>query len=294
MRHDRIHWMCIDPASKDISLYQSDIDETIRDRDVSSIDLTTVFTEHQRKTLSKESPTPMYFQLYSLLKGCIVDGTFEDGTRLPTEKELSDEFSISRITAKRSLDELAAEGLVERRRGKGTHVTYRYKQQPVHAPLTGMLQEIETMALSTRAILLDCEMLQPPRAIREEFELEGDEPLLYLARIRERDGLSFGYYKSWTHGVQLPKNPKIFETTPRLKYFRENGLVITHVKQTIRAVGAAPDAAEALGVDIGSPLLSLRRRSFNQVGKGEHLMDYLEVFYHPDRFQYRMDLTLDP
>jgi len=263
------------------------------DKDVSSVELKEVFTEKQRQTLSKDSPTPMYFQLYRLLKTSIVDGTFRDGARLPTEKELSDEFSISRITAKRSLDELAAEGLVERRRGKGTHVTYRYRQQPVHAPLTGMLEEIESMALNSRAILLDCDMLQPPRWLREEFDLGDSDTLLYLARIRERDGLRFGYYTSWTHGVRKPKNPKIFEKTPRLKYFREHGLEITHVKQTIRAVGAGPDAAEALGVDPGSPLLSLRRRSYNQVGDGEHLMDYLEVVYHPERFQYRMDLTLD-
>lgn len=260
---------------------------------MSDIDLSAVFTEHQRRTLSKDAPTPMYFQLYSLLKGCIKDGTFPHGARLPTEKELSDEFDISRITAKRSLDELAAEGLVERRRGKGTHVTYRYQQQPVHAPLTGMLEEIETMALSSRAILLDCAMVEPPRPIREEFGLDDNQRLLYLARIRERDGLRFGFYKSWTHGVKKPRNPKILEKTPRLKYFRDNGLVITHVTQTIRAVAADRDAASALGVDVGSPLLSLRRRSYNQAGDEERLVDYLEVFYHPERFQYRMDLTLD-
>ena len=68
-----------------------------------------------------------------------------------------------------------------------------------------------------------------------------------------------------------------------------------HVRghEELRAVGAAPDAADALGVEVGSPLLALRRRSYNQVDGGEHLMDYLEVFYHPERFQYRMDLTLD-
>jgi len=256
------------------------------------VDLSKVFNQKQRATLSKNSPTPMYFQLYNLLKTCIVNGTFPDGSRLPSEKELSLQFAISRITAKRSLDELAAEGLVVRRRGKGTHVTYTYKQQPVHAPLDGMLQEIETMALNSRAILLECEMIEPPRMIREEFGLSDRERLLYLARIRERDGLRFGYYKSWTHGVEKPRNPKTFESTPRLTYFRNKGLEITHVKQTIRAVGAAPDAAEALGVDLGSPLLSLRRRSYNHNGKGEHLIDYLEVFYHPERFQYRMDLTL--
>lgn len=255
--------------------------------------LESIFSAKQRQILSKDSPTPMYFQLYQLLKTCIQDGTFTNGTRLPTEKELSEEFEVSRITAKRSLDELAAEGLVERRRGKGTHVIYRYRPKPVRAPLTGMLEEIETMALSSRAIVLDCEMLQPPQSIRDEFGIEPGETLLYLARIRERDGLRFGYYKSWTHGVSKPRRPKTLERTPRLAYFRDHGLVITHVTQTIRAVGAEADAAEALGVSVGSPLLHLRRRSYLQTNGEERLVDYLEVYYHPERFQYRMDLTVD-
>jgi GntR family transcriptional regulator len=256
-------------------------------------ELLSIFSEKQRQTLSKESPTPLYFQLYQLLKNCILDGTFANGMQLPTEKQLSTEFGISRITAKRSLDELSEEGLVERHRGKGTHVIYKYKPQPVHAPLVGMLQEIESMARNSTAVVLDSDMLQPPQRIRDEFGLNTGETALYLARVRERDGLRFGYYTSWTIGVQLPKNPRIFEYTPRLAYFRENGLEITHVTQTLKAVGAQADAAEALGVEPGSPLLSLTRRSYNQANDEEHLMDYLQVLYHPDRFQYRMDLTID-
>jgi len=212
---------------------------------------------------------------------------------LPTEKHLSAEFGISRITAKRSLDELAAEGLVERHRGKGTHVIYQYKPSPVRAPLVGMLQEIESMARNSRARVLDGAMLQVPQLIRDEFGLEAGDTALYLERVREREGLVFGYYTSWTVGVKKPRNPKIFEKTPRLSYFRQNGLEITHVMQTISAVGASTEAAEALGVEPGSPLLSLTRRSYNLVDDEEKLMDYLQVLYHPERFQYRMDLTVD-
>ena len=255
--------------------------------------LESVFTEKQKKLLSKESPTPLYFQLYKLLKTCILDGTFPKGAQLPTEKQLSREFSISRITAKRSLDELAEEKLVERQRGKGTHVVYEYKPQPVHAPLVGMLQEIESMARNSTAIVLDGQVLQPPQQIRDEFDLQAGETALFLSRVRERDGLRFGFYSSWTVGVEAPAQLEVFEDTPRLAYFRENGLEVTHVKQTIRAVAASPEAAEALGVEPGSPLLSLTRRSYNRVNEEEQLMDYLEVQYHPDRFQYRMDLTLD-
>lgn len=252
-----------------------------------------LFSQKQRESLSKESPTPLYFQLYKLLNNCIIDGTFEKGMRLPTEKQLSKEFNISRITAKRSLDELAEEGLVERHRGIGTHVTYQYKPKPVHAPLIGMLQEIESMARNSRATVQDCAMLQPPQAIRDELGLKAGETALYLERIREREGRRFGYYISWTIGVKKPPNPKIFEKTPRLSYFRQHGLDITHVKQTISAVAASDEAAKALGVEPGSPLLSLTRRSLNKVKNKEHLMDLLQVYYHPDRFQYRMDLTLD-
>jgi GntR family transcriptional regulator len=255
--------------------------------------LKTIFSEKQRQMLSSDSPTPLYYQLYTLLKNCILDGTFEKGKQLPTEKQLSDEFGISRITAKRSLDELAEEKLVERHRGKGTHVIYEYKPKPVPAPLEAMLQEIESMAWASTAVILDADVLQPPQRIRDEFGIKGSETLLYLARARERDGLRFGYYTSWTKGVGLPKNPKVFEDTPRLAYFRDQGLKVTHVTQTLRAVRAKPDAAEALGVEPGSPLLSLLRRSFNKVGGNEILTDYLLALYHPDRFQYRMDLTMD-
>jgi GntR family transcriptional regulator len=256
--------------------------------------LNSVFSEKQRQALSKESPTPMYFQLYSLLKSCIQDGTFPNGARLPTEKQLSDEFSISRITAKRSLDELAAENMVERRRGKGTHVTYRYQPKPVHAPLIGMLEEIESMALNSRARVLDCDSLQPPQNVRDEFAMATGETALYLARVRERNNQPFGFYKSWTVGVEKPANPELFRKVPRLKYFRDNGLQITHVKQTLSAVAADAEAAAALSVEEGAPLLKLNRRSYKQVGDGEQLMDFLTVLYHPERFQYRMDLTLDP
>ncbi len=257
------------------------------------VPLKSIFSEKQRQQLVKDAPTPLYFQLYTLLKSCIVDGTFQRGMRLPTEKELSDEFGISRITAKRALDELAGDNLVERRRGKGTHVIYRYRPQPVQAPLVAMLQEIESMALNSKAIVLDCDLLQPPQSLRDEFELGPGETALYLARVRERNGLSFGHYSSWTLGVEKPENPEIFRETPRLRYFRDNGLEITHVKQTLSAVPASAEVARVLDLDPGSPLLSLTRRSYNVVDGEERLMDFLVCLYHPGRFQYRMDLTID-
>ena len=68
---------------------------------------------------------------------------------------------------------------------------------------------------------------------------------------------------------------------------------VTHVTQTLSAVAATPEQASVLDVQEGAPLLSLIRRSYNKEGDQEHLRDFLEVVYHPDHFQYKMDLKID-
>lgn len=123
--------------------------------------------------------------------------------------------------------------------------------------------------------------------------MQTGETALYLARVREQDNLKFGYYTSWTVGVDLPDNPIVFVKTPRLAYFREQGLEMTHITQTLSAIGANQEAADVLGVALGSPLLHLTRRSFNRVGGEEHLIDYLSAVFHPGHFQYRLDLRID-
>lgn len=249
--------------------------------------------ESRFKALDKSSPTPLYFQLYSLLKTLILDGTLPRGSRMPTEEVLANLFKVSRITAKRAMDDLAGEGLLARSRGKGTHVIYLYSPRPVKAPLVGMLQEIETMARNSRARVIRCGWQEPPQAVRDELGLAPGEKALHLVRVRQRDGLDFGYYTSWTAGVEMPAKPSIFEDTPRLSYFREKGLEVTHVRQTLSAEAAGGEAAAALAVPEGSALLSLVRRSYNKDAGGERMHDYLRVLYNPAHFRYEMDLEVE-
>ena len=60
--------------------------------------------------LSKEAPTPLYYQLYRALKDAILSGAIAHGAQMPTEQQLADACGVSRITAKRAMDELAGEG----------------------------------------------------------------------------------------------------------------------------------------------------------------------------------------
>ena len=55
---------------------------------------------------------PLYHQLYSVLRESILDGTIPYDAQMPTEQQLAATFDVSRITAKRAMDELAGEGPV--------------------------------------------------------------------------------------------------------------------------------------------------------------------------------------
>ncbi len=252
-----------------------------------------LFSSRVKEGLSKDSPTPLYHQLFDLLRSMILDGTLSRDDRMPSDEQLARAFDVSRITAKRAMDELAAAKLVKRQRGKGTHVIFDYKPPPVQEPLVGMLQEIESLVRSSTARVLTCEMLKPPAHIREELGLQADETALRLIRTRQRKGLTFGYYASWTKGVALPKRPSVFVKTPRLTYFKQQGLEVSYATQVITAVAATPEVADALSIKEGSPLLSLTRRCYDQEGSQRQLRDYLNVLYNPELFQYQMDLSID-
>ncbi len=78
----------------------------------------------------------LYQRIYEQLKDAILAGKFVKGERLPTEKELTEQYFVSRITAKRAMDQLADEGVIIRIAGKGSFIAKDYPQQIVH-PMAG-------------------------------------------------------------------------------------------------------------------------------------------------------------
>ncbi|MCY4154771.1 MAG: GntR family transcriptional regulator [Gammaproteobacteria bacterium] len=249
----------------------------------------TLLSKYQHGAPDPASPTPLYHQLYAMLRDCIHSGILEHGARMPSEKELSTTFNVSRITARRALDDLAAESLVARQRGRGTFVNYHYRPELLNAPLTGALESLEHMGRETKIKVLSLRFIQPPAPIADEFGITQQQTLCQMVRIRSNRGLPFAYYESWTAGFDESISKAALEKRPRLELLREQGIRFARAEQTLSAEAAMPAAAEALDITHGKPLLKLIRRSFTEDGKQT---DYLNALYNSDRFQYRMALTM--
>lgn len=234
---------------------------------------------------------PLYHRLYSVLKGAIIDGTIAYDARMPTEQQLAATFDVSRITAKRAMDDLAAEKLIARFRGKGSHVTYRYKPQPVRAPLVAMLEDLIEMGKHSIIRVISVEKVVAPAEIREQLGLGDRDTVHKVVRVlSNEEGEPYAHYVSWTARVTSGFTKKNLESRARLDVLRDCGIRLTKVDQVLSAEKATTKIAHELQVEPGEALLSVRRNSYNEDGI---VVDVLECLYNPKRYQFAMVLGVD-
>ena len=237
------------------------------------------------------SRVPLYHQLYSVLRAAILDGTIPFNAQMPTEQQLTKTFDVSRITAKRAMDELAAEKLVARFRGKGSHVTYNFKPKPVRGPLVGMLESLIEMGEHSIVRVLAIEKAVPPADIRERMKLsEGDHVHKTVRVSSSEEGEPYVYYVSWTVGISRAYTKRKLESTPRLLLLQQNDINLIKMEQLLSATNASIRIAAELEIEPGTALLSVRRFGYTEDGA---IVDVVDGLYNPARYQYAMVMSID-
>jgi GntR family transcriptional regulator len=70
-----------------------------------------------------QGPTPLYYQIKSILKSRILSNEFKENQRFPSETKLCVQYNVSRSTVRQALSEMVREGLIYRDQGRGSFVT---------------------------------------------------------------------------------------------------------------------------------------------------------------------------
>lgn len=234
-------------------------------------------------------PTPLYHQIYLILREQIRTGAFEPKERLPTEAEISAQYSVSRITAKRALDELAVDGLVERRRGRGTSVVGKVASEPVEANINGLIENLLMVGLETEVDILEFGYVVASSAVRIALKLGNGAQVQRAVRVRRYRGLPLSYSTSYVPAaIGRGYTARDLARKPLLALLEKAGCLIGSADQTVSAVLAEPAVATLLEVPVGSPLLSVVRTVYDQRGRA---VEHIEILYRPDRYQYRTKLA---
>jgi GntR family transcriptional regulator len=131
--------------------------------------------------------TPVYFQLGQLLHKQITSGGLRVGDRVPSENELSAEFGVSRMTARKALTILTDEGLVRREKGKGTFVSSPRVDGGIFL-IPDFREEMHRQGVSSNVKLLGVKIVPAGRVPADRLGVRKGERVIYLERILEGGG----------------------------------------------------------------------------------------------------------
>lgn len=238
--------------------------------------------------INHSSATPLYRQLYSLLRTQIVTGKYLPDAALPTEDEMAATFEISRVTVRSALKLLADEGLVVRQPGRGTFVAPGQALEESIQGLRGFAELL--MALpDQRMEVMSMEAVPASLEVGEQLAVPTGETVLCIRRRHLVSGsivaLAVLYLPYW-FGESL--TPTDISSTPVYELIASRTTErIAKATQRINAVAADADIAEVLAVDEGSPLLLVRRTTYAESGMP---LEYIKLHHLGNRHELVLEL----
>jgi GntR family transcriptional regulator len=133
--------------------------------------------------LNQNSYEPLYIQIADSIARRIQAGDLAAGDRLPSERQLSEELSVSRMTIRQAFDMLADRGLIERQRGIGSVVSSPKLEQPVDV-LIGFSDNMERKGIKPGARLLALQHQMADPTVAQTLQLKVGQPVYFIHRLR--------------------------------------------------------------------------------------------------------------
>jgi len=198
---------------------------------------------------------PLYEQLKERLKSEITEGKLKAGERLLPELELASKYDVSVITVRRATDELRSEGLLEKRRGKGTFVATAKFKKDLNQMLS-FTDACKLMGAVPGAQVLASKIVVPGNDILEQLELPSGSQTVYISRLRLLNNSPMvieNNYFPMKYSFLLEENLNDHSLFAILK--EKKGTQIARSRRTIEITRASKEEASWLNVSRNSPLL---------------------------------------
>jgi GntR family transcriptional regulator len=230
---------------------------------------------------------PLYLQLKEILKQRILSEEWKTRARIPTELDLIREFDVSRTTVREAVAELAREGLLEKRQGRGTFV----RRPPLEVPLkklTGFAEEVLERGQVPSAALLSAGFVWDHFYEMYQLQIPKGEPVLRIERIRLADRAPVAVERSfWPAAIGELLLEEHLDDAQFYPLLERRGVHLKEADEQILAVNATEEEARILDVEAGEALLEMRRISYGVDGKP---VEYTRTRYRSDRYSYRVRL----
>ena len=235
------------------------------------------------KRLQSVSSSPLYHQLMQRIADDLEKGNYAVGSRIPPEHELEETYQVSRVTVRRALAELTAEGLLERKQGKGTFVSTPRISQDLKS-IHSFSDSCKKNGVRAGTRVVHVTEIDADSSDISDLNLRSGDRVVETLRVRSADGepvvLEKNHFSTvYSYLVNENLNGSLYNV------LRDYGVEPREATHEISLAFATEAQAKLLGVEVGSPLMRLKEVVFDQKGRALHNSVQL---IRGDRFVFRI------
>lgn len=240
-------------------------------------------------TRTRQPPSsPLYYQLASRLRDRIDGGELAPHERAPSERRLSEEFGVSRMTARKALETLEREGYVYRDGRRGTFVA----EPRMDLRIGSFSDEVGRRGARPGARVLRAEVQRPTRLVAEALGLEVGERVYYVQRLRLANEQPLAIENSYFSCnrfpdlLELPLSGRLWSVLRR-----SYNAVPERAEARVEAVVLDRFECRQLETPSGAAGILLTRLTFDGDGRP---MEFARDVYRGDRAEFRVEAAIPP
>ena len=227
---------------------------------------------------------PLYYRILLDLREKIERGKLTPGTRLPSEKELMEEYGVSRVTIRHVLKELCDLGVTEHR-GKRGHFVATLRDKTRFNPNRSLFNQTLSTGRTPSSKIISMSTIEASTNKAALFGIKKGDPLIEIVRLRNMDGMPFSIER-----LLLPPdlfegiNPWAMEHRSFIDIMSEDfGIDMAYSTQLLDPMVPDKHQAELLNMSMRKPLLMIRSFVYDRLG---HLVKLTEMLTNTDIMEY--------
>lgn len=236
------------------------------------------------KSFDKQNLVPLYRQVYNYYRLLIEDGTYKLHDQIPSERQISEELSISRMTVRKAMEELVGDGFLTRVTGKGTFVRQTMiRFEP--STLFSFSTSLKLLGYEIKTKIISVEVEEPSIAVRQPLNISKAEKVICIRRLRYVNSEPVSIDITYLPFNEYEKIITCDLTIEPLHLTMEkvSGCQLKFTSDFIEGVSADKFLSQTLNIPIGSSLLLITGVSFSSFYKP---LRYVLAYYRSDRFRF--------
>ncbi len=235
--------------------------------------------------LDEKIPGPLYQQFERKMRSAILQKKLSPGEALPAERDLAEQFAISRITVRKALDALVAEGLLTRRHGTGTFVAAA-RVEKNFSRLASFTEEMQARGRVAHSAWLYRGRGEVTPEESLILSMGPGTPVYRFHRIRYADGLPMALDYSTVPAFCLPSEDAVDSSL--YDALEATGHRPVRALQRLRAVLFTDKQAELLEVEPRDAGLLIERRGFIKDGR---MVEVTQSYFRGDAYDFVAELN---